>query len=165
MGISSLLVFYGASAANQRLLQQAPEFVASGPTPSTPPATVPAPQPAAPAPPAGPVIPNIVLPSLGQPSMILDCLTPYNMPGACAGTLKEFTNPVNEFKVECSALGACAQSTFEFNYDKAYYGERIHSMIFSEACTGCTIELCKREANGAGEIVMMCEPPKSCNLW
>jgi len=141
------------------------------------------------------------------------------MAGTCAGSLKEFTNPVNEFKIECSALGGCAQSNFEFNYSPQYFGERINSMIFSEAysgyqstitldnqspynlyidnieckaagacqdmkikvigggvndvscqrnigaCTGCTIELCKREANGAGEIVMMCEPPKACGLW
>lgn len=220
--ISSLLVFYGASAANQRLLQQAPEFVAQAPAAPAPPSTVTIvdPQPAAPAPaPATPAIPNIVLPSLGQPSMILECLTPYNMAGTCAGTLKEFTNPVNEFKIECSALGACAQSNFEFNYTPSYFGERIHSMIFSEAysgyqssitldnqspyglyidnieckaagacqdmkikvigagvndvscqrnigaCTGCEIEVCKREANNAGEMLLMCEPPKPCNLW
>merc|ERR1719145_528949 len=91
--ISSLLFFYGASAANQRLLQQAPEFNAGGnPSPANP-APVPAPaanpEPAAPAPPAGPVLPNIVLPSLGAPSMILECNTPYNMAGTCAGSLKE----------------------------------------------------------------------------
>merc|ERR1711997_175723 len=213
--ISSLLFFYGASAANQRLLQQAPEFNAGGNTPANPaPAPAANPEPAAPAPPAGPAIPNIVLPSLGAPSMILECNTPYNMAGTCAGSLKGFTNPVNEFKIECSALGGCAQSNFEFNYSPQYYGERIHSMIFSEAysgyqssitldnqspynlyidnieckaagacqdmkikvigggvndvscqrnigaCTGCTIELCKREV---GKIV--CEPPKPCNLW
>merc|ERR1712129_504272 len=95
--ISSLLVLYGASAANQRLLQQAPEFVAQPAAPVTP-AVVPAATTAAPVMPA---IPNIVLPGLGAPSMILECVTPYNMPSTCAGTLKEFTNPVNEFKIEC----------------------------------------------------------------
>merc|ERR1712039_1148534 len=119
----------------------------------------------------------------------------------------------------CSALGACAQTNFEFNYGASYFGERIHSMIFSEAysgyqssitldnqspynlyidnieckgagscqdmkikvigggvndvscqrniaaCTGCEIELCKREANNAGEMLLVCEPPKPCNLW
>jgi len=221
--ISSLLVFYGASAANNRLLLQgAPEFVAvqtSAPqTGATQPSAQPPAQPPAQSP-AAPVIPNIQLPSMGQPSLILECNTPYNMAGTCAGSLKEFTNPVNEFKIECAALGACAQSDFQFNFSEQYYGERIHSIIFSEsysgyqskitldnrspynlyidnieckaagacqdmaikvigggvndvscqrnigACQGCTIELCKREANGQGEIVMMCEPPKACGLW
>ena len=219
--IASLLALYGASAANQRLLHQAPEFVASGstaaPAPSTPPsAAVPAPPTPAP---VGASLPNIVLPSLTQPSMVLECNTPYNMPETCAGTLKEFTNPVNEFKIECAALGACAQMNFEFNFSQQYYGERIHSMIFSEAysgyqanivvdnqspyglyidnieckaagacqdmkikvigagvndvscqrnlgaCTGCEIEVCKREANNAGEMILACEPPKACGLW
>merc|ERR1711933_163638 len=211
---STLAVFlYGTNAANQRLLQQTgPEFVpAPGAAPATPETT----------PAKGGAVPFIpFIPSVTAPTLTLECTAPYTMIGqTCAGSLKEFTNPVNEFKIGCSALGGCAQTTFEFNYDARYYGERINGMIFSEAysgyqtsitldnqspynlyidnleckaagacqdmkikvigggvndvscqrnigaCNGCTIELCKREANGAGEIVIACEPPKSCNLW
>merc|ERR1712154_134291 len=91
------------------------------------------------APPGSIRIPSIVLPGLGAPSMVLECNTPYDIapPGTtCAGTLKEFTNPVNEFKVQCSATGGCAETDFQFNYDEKYYGERIHSMVFSEAYAG-----------------------------
>jgi len=90
-------------------------------------------------PPGSVYIPQIVLPGLGAPTMVLECNTPYDIPPpgtTCAGTLKEFTNPVNEFKVQCSATGGCAETQFQFNYDEKYYGERIHSMIFSEAYAG-----------------------------
>merc|ERR1712048_1435234 len=97
------------------------------------------------APPAGSVhIPSIVLPGLGAPSMVLECNTPYDIPPpgtTCAGTLKEFTNPVNEFKVLCAATGGCAETKFQFNFDERYYGERIHSMIFSEAYAGYRSEV------------------------
>merc|ERR1712129_13296 len=89
--------------------------------------------------PAGSVfIPGIQLPGLGMPSMVLECNTPFDIPPpgtTCAGTLKEFTNPFNEFKVQCST-GGCAETDFQFNYDEKYYGERIHSMVFSEAYAG-----------------------------
>merc|ERR1712019_157023 len=62
---------------------------------------------------------------------------PYTMIGqTCAGTIKEFTNPVNEFKIGCSATGACAQTDFIFNYDANYYGERINQIVFSETYAG-----------------------------
>jgi len=124
---SSLAVFlYGANgqAATN------PEFVpAPGAAPATPEAGTPAQQGAT------PFIPFI--PSVTAPSLTLECTAPYTMIGqTCAGTIKEFTNPVNEFKIGCSALGACAQTDFIFNYDANYYGERINQMVFSEQYAG-----------------------------
>merc|ERR1712045_269260 len=106
---------------------------------------------------------------------------------------------------ECSALGACAQSNFEFNYTPSYFGYQSSITLDNQspyglyidnieckaagacqdmkikvigggvndvscqrnigACNGCTIELCKREANGQGEIILACEPPKPCGFW
>ena len=53
-----------------------------------------------------------------------------------AGKTKGFTNPPENFKMNCAALGGCAEATFNFEYTAATMVEKIHSIIFSEAYSG-----------------------------
>merc|ERR1719410_8551 len=147
---STLAVFlYGANAQT------------AGPAPATPatPSTPSTPQKGG----AVPFIPFI--PEATQPTLTLECTAPYTMIGkTCAGTIKEFTNPVNEFKIGCTATGACAQTDFIFNYDANYYGERINQIVFSETYAGymATITLDNQSPYSLYIDVIKCSAVGAC---
>lgn len=118
--IVSIVAIFGSMSeadSSRRLLQAFPASPA---------------QPAVPAPPAGgsmiPVetMPPIIAiiptagPNGGGPLTKLQCkdpcMTTVNCPSTCAQTTQTVENPSNNFVMECSAAGACAASTFNFNW-------------------------------------------------
>merc|ERR1712233_227902 len=60
------------------------------------------------------------------------CNIPYPELGHCAESISGITNPSELFKMECSAYGSCAASTFNFEYGPTSTAQTIQAMIFSD---------------------------------
>jgi len=84
----------------------------------------------------GVFIPQVSIPSPGGATLELLCVTPYTEPGSCAGGIHGMTNPPNKFKMECSALGACASATFNFEYGTGSSVEHLEGIWFTEDYAG-----------------------------
>merc|ERR1712129_182810 len=85
----------------------------------------------------GVFIPSVSLPGgPGGATLELLCVTPYTEPGSCAGGVHGMGNPPNKFKMECSALGACASAVFNFEYGTGSSVEHLEGIWFTEEYAG-----------------------------
>jgi len=88
-----------------------------------------------------------------------------NCPSPCALQTKTIANPIQNFKVKCSAPGACAQSTFVLDYlPGSGTTERIEGFWFSEsyAAYGLTIKIQNNQGSPLLLDQMKCTKYASC---
>eukprot|EP00483_Globobulimina_turgida_P002124 UN02126 len=93
---------------------------------------------------ASPPVPGTYVPPWVPPTLpvtpaahpsVLECTLPNTDPAGCAGRATKMLNPPNNFVMECSARGACAQAQITFNFVGSA-AERVEQVSFSEDYAG-----------------------------
>eukprot|EP00483_Globobulimina_turgida_P002442 UN02446 len=107
--IVSVFAFYQLALGNKRLLLQ-----------PGPPAWVP---------------PELPAPAAHAPTTVLECTLPNIDPAGCAGRETTMVNPPTDFKMTCSARGACASAKITYKFVGSGV-ERVEQMEFSEMYAG-----------------------------
>eukprot|EP01084_Bolivina_argentea_P262991 444973_1 len=85
---------------------------------------------------------NTVLSSLNTPqySTVMNCVLPNTDAAGCAGRITSFQNAGVNFKLKCTAPGACAGSTFNFTYVNSMV-PCVEQISFSEPFAGFRAEI------------------------
>jgi len=140
---------------------------------------VPAPVPANPAGPANPIVPPPTMPPLipGGISIIPEiglpptqkicneyCIDSLNCPSGCALQTMTIYDPVENYKMTCSAPGACAGSQFTFDFSAGGVVEKIGFYFTSSyAGYGTTINVVSRQISKRVKVdKVLCSVPGAC---
>jgi len=146
--VAIALLQLSVAEPNRRLLQ----FPAVNP-PAPAPAPGPAPaNPIAPPPTLPPLVPGgiSIIPGLQAPPTQLTCndycIDTANCPSACALQTKTIYDPVENYRMTCSAPGACAGSQYTFDFSAGGVVEKI-GFYFTQSYAGygTTINVVSRQ--------------------
>eukprot|EP01083_Nonionella_stella_P088878 247938_1 len=96
----------------------------------------------------------------------MQCALEYTNPSSCAGKPQTFVNPAEKFKINCGALGACAQSEITLDYMSGGTVGYIEGMWCSETYSCYKTKVTVNNMQGGSGIkfdLCECDAPGACN--